>query len=167
MFYLNVYSRKGLSAWLFPWTCCLQRWGGGCWHIVTTAHKLNTGDYFAIGFCWKHTEHILYLCKLKQFHSHSFVGSCNTHRWSYVVLQTSFKMLKWKMKQVQCVRIWQHGSHRCHMGLFLWVCVESKCFSDVLQWCFQKHGFQGPSVWCWSVFKPIISITCRLEKLLI
>ena len=80
MFFLNMYSLKGLSAWQFPWTWTDSLRGGGRSRIITIAQKIKRRWFLYCSFrstCISlHTETVL----LSQFHGRMR----RTHRWSYV-----------------------------------------------------------------------------------
>lgn len=93
--------------------------------IITKAQKVNAGDYFTAIFCLKHTEHA-YLCVLKWFRSHSFSGDCDTHRWSYVVLEISLKVLKWKTNNTSSV---------CEHGRVAPILLSYRAIAMSVCWC--------------------------------
>ena len=125
MFFLNVYSLKGLSAWQFPWTWtdCLR--GGGRSRIITIAQKkLNAGDFFTVSLrstCISlHTETV----SLSQFHGRLL----RTHRWSYVVSLTKC----WNGRQKHKNRWWWGGApvllSYWVISMSVWWCIRVQIF---------------------------------------
>lgn len=164
MFFLNMYSLKGLSAWQFPWTWtdCLR--GGGQSRIITIAQKIKRRWFlycqfplnvhisaywkrFVITVTWTAATYtqVVICCELKK---------CWNGRQKHKNRQRAAPVLLsyWviSMSVWWCIRVQIFFNDRCATVVFL------------KQW-FSKVPPSGAG----SVFKLIISITCRIDMLLI